>query len=153
MRELVAFAPKLPAADLANALGQALAMAELLGEVRLLAQQQRDDNRWGYRGLEMNRIWLAGVGALLIAQAAVMVATAPLYADLAKWLQDRQTLITGVIAVGAALATIEWMQRGIDESRRQSEEARRRDLDAARSSAACAQRYHFIRDRRAAQPL
>ena len=29
--KLVAFAPKLPAADLANALGQALSMAELLG--------------------------------------------------------------------------------------------------------------------------
>jgi hypothetical protein len=81
----------------------------------------------------MHRTVILFVGSLLVALAVVIVGTAPAYPNPWRWLQDWQTLIAGLIALGAALATIEWMQKGIDETVRQARENRQRDLDAART--------------------
>ena len=73
------------------------------------------------------------VGALLVGLACLMVGTAPRYSNFSLWLRDWQTLIAGLVALGAALATIEWMQKQIEETQWQADDRRRRELDAARA--------------------
>jgi hypothetical protein len=74
--------------------------------------------------------WIA---SFLILLAAVVVSTGRTSKSVVDYITTYQTLLTGLLAVGAAVWTIQRMNRAMNQEREIQEETRQRDLEAARA--------------------
>lgn len=74
------------------------------------------------------------LGATVAASAAVALMTLGLHATFVDWLKEWSTLLTGFMALVAALITVVYIQRQIEQTRAQESERRERQHYAARAT-------------------